>query len=324
MKKILLNVKNFNKKLITYALEKGISDFLVYTNSDGEKIKNLGRVNIFYKDDLIFYTYENREDEDKIEKLSKEKPIILKSKSWEIIPWENLIAKNVEFFVFVKNIGDLKKATGVLEKGVSGIIIDVDNLQELEKIIGEISKNNLKIELSTAVVKKIKVLGTGERVCVDTCNLMEIGEGMLVGSSSSFMFLVHSETIKNPYCEPRPFRVNAGAVFSYIKTDLQKTKYLSELEAGDEVLIVNSKGNVRTGIVGRCKIELRPLILIEAEVNGKSNSIILQNAETINLIKEDGTPVSVVKLKEGDKVLVHLDEGGRHFGIKIEEKIIEK
>ncbi len=324
MRKIWLKVDEFNKNLITFALEKGIKDFFVKDDETKIKIKELGKVDVFDKDDVIFYRYKDKSDEEKIEKLSKDKPLILESESWEIIPWENLVAKNVNFFVIVKSLEDVKKATGVLEKGVYGIIVEANQINTLQEILKEIEKAKTKIPLTTAIIKKVKVLDSGERVCVDTCNLMGIGEGILVGSSSNFMFLVQAESIKNPYCDPRPFRVNAGAVYAYTKVDLDKTKYLSELKSGDEILIVNYKGEIRKGIIGRSKIETRPLILIEAEKDGLTQSIILQNAETINLIRPHGKPISVTKLKTGDEVVVHLDKGGRHFGIKIEEKIIER
>lgn len=51
---------------------------------------------------------------------------------------------------------------------------------------------------------------------------------------------------------------------------------------------------------------------------------LLQNAETIRLVNEKGKPVSVSELKEGDKVLVHVEEAARHFGMAIKEAIIEK
>jgi 3-dehydroquinate synthase II len=35
-------------------------------------------------------------------------------------------------------------------------------------------------------------------------------------------------------------------------------------------------------------------------------------------------PISVVDLKEGDEVLVHVTETARHFGIAVEEMVIEK
>ena len=35
-------------------------------------------------------------------------------------------------------------------------------------------------------------------------------------------------------------------------------------------------------------------------------------------------PISVVDLKEGDEVLVHVTAAARHFGIAVEEMVIEK
>ncbi len=324
MRKIWLKVNDFNKELITFALEKGINDFLVNETSFKEKIESLGKVKVYTKEDVIIYKYKDKSDEEEIEKLSKDKPLILLSESWEIIPWENLVAKNVDFFVVVKDFNECKTAIGVLEKGVKGIILDINSIDTLNEVLKELKKQKIKIPLSTAKIVNVKILDSGERVCIDTCNLMTIGEGILVGSSSNFLFLVHSESLENPYCDPRPFRVNAGAVYAYTKVDLDKTKYLSELKSGDEILIVNYKGEIRKGIIGRCKIETRPLILIEAELDGKIQSIILQNAETINLVNIDGKPISVTKLKKGDEVLVYTEKGARHFGIKIEEKIIEQ
>ena len=53
-------------------------------------------------------------------------------------------------------------------------------------------------------------------------------------------------------------------------------------------------------------------------------SLILQNAETIRLTGPEGDPISVARLHEGDEVLVCIEESGRHFGVKIEESIVEK
>ena len=103
-----------------------------------------------------------------------------------------------------------------------------------------------------------------------------------------------------------------------------KTRYLSELEAGDEVLTINTKGEASTAIVGRVKIEKRPLLLVEAEYEGIKIRTLLQNAETIRLVSDKQEPVSVAKLKVGDKILAFFSEGARHFGMAIEEQIIEK
>jgi len=147
------------------------------------------------------------------------------------------------------------------------------------------------------------------------------GQGMLVGNTSSGMFLVHSESVENPYVEARPFRVNAGAVHAYVRVPGNKTKYLSEVKSGDKVLVVDSKGNTLEAIVGRSKIEKRPLMLVEADANGKKISLILQNAETIRLVKPNGKPISIVKVKAGDEVLAYTEDAGRHFGMKIKETI---
>jgi 3-dehydroquinate synthase II len=104
----------------------------------------------------------------------------------------------------------------------------------------------------------------------------------------------------------------------------EKTQYLSELSAGDGVIIVNARGEQRDGIVGRVKIEKRPLTLVKAEVDGNTITTILQNAETIKLVGADGRPISIANLKVGDEVLVHFEDSARHFGMKIDETIIEK
>jgi 3-dehydroquinate synthase II len=76
--------------------------------------------------------------------------------------------------------------------------------------------------------------------------------------------------------------------------------------------------------VGRLKIEKRPLMLVKAVIGDKEISSIVQNAETIRLTDPQGKALSVVSLVPGDKVLAAVEEGGRHFGIKIEETITEK
>ena len=129
--------------------------------------------------------------------------------------------------------------------------------------------------------------------------------------------------LESEYVASRPFRVNAGPVHAYVMTPGNKTKYLSEIETGDEVLTVDKKGNTKNAIVGRVKIEKRPLMLVEAEYEGITLRTLLQNAETISLVKEDGTPISVAELNR-DKIMVYLDPNARHFGMAIEESIIEK
>jgi 3-dehydroquinate synthase II len=254
--------------------------------------------------------------------------LLVTGTDWKVIPLENLIAElqnqKVKIIFGVKNTEEAKLAFQTLETGADGVLLDNSNPQEIKDTIQAVREMESEIiGLEPAVVTRVESLGMGDRVCVDTCNLMQRGEGMLIGSQASGMFLVNSESDESPYVAARPFRVNAGAVHSYIKIG-EKTRYLSELQAGDQVTIVDSKGKQREGIVGRVKIESRPLMLVEAKAKDKTLTTILQNAETIKLVGKDGTPISVAKLSKGNEILVYLETGARHFGKKIEETIIEK
>ena len=89
-------------------------------------------------------------------------------------------------------------------------------------------------------------------------------------------------------------------------------------------LVVNFEGKSYPAVVGRAKIEKRPLAIVEAEENGETVSVILQNAETICLTQPSGTAVSLVDLKKGSEVLVYREKTGRHFGVPVEETILER
>jgi 3-dehydroquinate synthase II len=118
--------------------------------------------------------------------------------------------------------------------------------------------------------------------------------------------------------------VNAGPIHCYIKVPGGKTRYLSELVAGDPVLCVDHRGLAQEVIVGRMKIERRPLLLVAAETDAGELTTLVQNAETIRLTTPSGEPCSVVSLEEGSEVLVAVETPGRHFGHKVEETIWEK
>ncbi len=247
---------------------------------------------------------------------------------WKVIPLENLIANlqdvDVQIISGVRDANEAKLALETLEHGSDGVLLDSDDLNAIRRTTALAEMSGVqKIELTAATITKVEPVGMADRVCVDTCNLMSRGEGMLVGSRSGGLFLVHSESEESPYVASRPFRVNAGAVHAYVRVG-DRTRYLSELNSGDEVTIVDSNGNQRPGIVGRVKIERRPMMLVEADANGEIIKNILQNAETIRLVHTDGNPISVADLKEGDQVLVHVETSGRHFGMKVDETIIEK
>ena len=330
MRKIWVRVDPWDKEIITTALEGGVDGIMV-PSGFSEKVKELGRVQTISEDgdlvpnkDVIFFTITSGADEEEIIRLSRDKMVVLQCSDWTVIPLENLIAKKADVIAQVENYKEAQTAFGILEKGVDHILFHATDTAELKKTLALLHESEEKTSLETAEIVDICPVGMGDRVCVDTCTSMTIGQGMLVGNSSSALFLVHAESVSNPYVAPRPFRVNAGAVHAYTRVPGGKTRYLSELSAGDPILITDFTGTTVEGIVGRLKIEKRPLMLIKATVGDRQITTILQNAETIRLTDPDGNPVSVVTLKPGDKVLVAVEEHGRHFGHKIEETITEK
>ncbi|MEM0271797.1 MAG: 3-dehydroquinate synthase II [Thermoprotei archaeon] len=252
--------------------------------------------------------------------------VVVEAVDWSIIPYENLIAELHLKGAEVYSVGDpasLPILLTVMEKGVDGVVVRVASKRDLELI-----KNTLATleapRLVEAEVTEISQVGLGDRVCVDTTSILNEGEGLLVGNTSDFLFLVHNENIQTAYTEARPFRVNAGALHCYVLQRDGRTNYLSELKAGDRVLVV-SKTGARVVSVGRAKIERRPLVLVRAKVGERVGSVVLQWAETIRLTDAEGKPISVTQLVKGSRVLVHLAERtGRHFGAKVDEFIIEK
>ena len=330
MRKIWVQVDPWDKKLVTTALEGGADGILVPPGFS-EKVKALGRVDTISEDgdikigeDVIFYDIKSGEDEAEIVSLSQNKMIILRCNDWTIIPLENLIAKGADVIAQVTSLEAAETAFGILEKGVRHILFHPSDAGSLKTALSALRTAEEKIRLEPAEIVEVRPVGMGDRVCVDTCTEMEPGQGILVGNSSSALFLVHAESISNPYVTPRPFRVNAGPVHAYTRLPGGKTKYLSELSAGDPVLIVDHKGDTAMGTVGRLKIEKRPLLLVTAKLGDAQVTTIVQNAETIRLTDPDGSAVSVVNLVPGDKVLMAVEKGGRHFGHRIEETITEK
>ena len=254
--------------------------------------------------------------------------LIISCANWRVIPLENLIARikgKSKLIAEVTNAEEAKIAINTLELGTDGILLKTSDKEELKKAVAIVKPEALNLEMTVAKIIATKPIRNGARVCVDTCDMMTAGEGMLVGSQSAGLFLVEAEVHENPYVASRPFRVNAGSLSMYTLGNLQTTRYLQEFKAGDEVVIVSREGKTRKSNVGRIKIEIRPLILLEAQVGNKTIKTILQNAETIRIVTPQGSK-PVTDLKPNDEVVVHLAaKGGRHFGISVpEETVIEK
>ncbi|MDH7500404.1 MAG: 3-dehydroquinate synthase II [candidate division NC10 bacterium] len=330
MKQVWAKIIPWNADLASAALEAGADAVVVPAGYEAEmKRRGLIRViapegDLRLGEEVMEWEIRGKEDEEEILKRSRQALVIVRARDWTIIPLENVVAQTGNLVVEVSDLAQARTMLSVLEKGVDGVLLNLPDPAALRSAIGALKESAEKIALRSARIQQIEPLGRGDRVCVDTCTQMGVGQGMLVGNSGQALFLIHAESIENPFVEPRPFRVNAGAVHAYIRVPGGRTRYLSELKAGLEVLLVDSAGNTQRAIVGRVKIEKRPMLLVEAEAEGKAFSVILQNAETIRLVNPQGEPVSVTSLKRGEEILVALEEEGRHFGMKVQESIQEK
>jgi len=330
MKKIWVRVDPWDKALAIAALESG-ADAVVLAAGDAPRMKELGALPVVAPDGdlrlgdaVIPMEIGSKADEEQAASTHLDRLLLLRMRDWTVIPLENLVARRGGLMVEVAGAEQARLVTEVLEKGVDGVVLTTRDPEEVRRTVEQVHGFSAPLVLLPATVTRVRALGMGDRVCVDTASNMAPGEGMLVGNTSGGFFLVHAESIETPYVEARPFRVNAGAVHAYLLLPGGRTKYLSEVQAGDEVLIVRHDGQTRSAFVGRSKIERRPLLLVEGEADGRLVSLVLQNAETIRLTTPEGQPVSVATLKVGERVLAHFEAAGRHFGTAVEETLIER
>ncbi|RCX20154.1 3-amino-4-hydroxybenzoic acid synthase [Anaerobacterium chartisolvens] len=224
----------------------------------------------------------------------------------------------------VKDTRDGEASLMTMEVGADGIVLssnDIGSVVEMANIIQR--SNRRKFSLKEAVVTAVKPSGMGSRVCIDTTSELTQDEGMLLGSTSSGGLLTCSETHFLPYMKLRTFRVNAGGIHLYVWGPDEQAVYLSDLRAGDKVYVVNSSGEARAVTVGRLKIESRPLLYIECEIEGVRINTFIQDDWHVRMFGSKGEIIPSSEIKAGDKLLGFLDKPGRHVGIKIDETIKE-
>lgn len=322
MKNVIFSGIPFDKGEITLALESGV-DAIIVESEHVASVQALSKTPVLAAEEQPFVKLDSKSDEEEAVRLLAQGRNVILREGWEIIPVENILAQSDNLAVEAASLDRARLAAGILERGVKTVVVLPQAVADLKTIVRELKLSQGTMELETATITAVTSAGLGHRVCVDTMSLMKSGQGMLIGNSSAFTFLINAETESNPYVAPRPFRINAGAVHAYAAMPGDKTTYLEELKTGSEVLIVGADGSTTLATVGRCKVEIRPMLLIEAECNGRKGTLFLQNAETIRMVRADGHPVSVVDLTVGDKVFCRTDQAGRHFGMRITEEIKE-
>ena len=313
-----------------------VFDYTLTKNRDGDF--SLDGDKLIHNETVLGHAF-SIDDNDSFDKIRNKiglvEWVVLEFSNWKMIPVENAIAEcegtGTKIAVIVNLVEHVNGIAFALEKGVDAIIIKNDDdliqacsvvkSQRLENTSEEIKhyiENLESLNLSEFTITNIESGGVGERYCIDLICLISEGEGMLIGSSSSSMGLVHGEVIESEFVPSRPFRVNAGPPHSYILMADGKTKYLSELNSGDSVMLVSENGSTRSANIGRLKIEKRPFLRIYWENDYQiSNSIFLQQAETVRILSRVGVVKSVTELKIGDTILCHESNHSRHIGNKV-------
>jgi 3-amino-4-hydroxybenzoic acid synthase len=288
------------------------------------------------------------------------------------IPYELLIAKagqtgtqilrSVPIKGLTSVVGDVDQslnAMATMEQGV-GVFFRTDDLNAVAALSANVaSRKSHHVNLVAVEVVEVQHTGLGHRVCVDTTSFMTAEEGMIVGSTGWGGIFVCSETHYLPHMNLREFRVNAGAVHSYVWGADGRALYLSEMGAGTEIICVNRDGSARAVTVGRAKIERRPMLNVrcrvaltdvpievrelvlkeqklvrsvtpgDEEIAGVREGYLeinafLQNDWHVRVMGADGAVRHCTLLRPGDRLLAHVDAPGRHTGIRVAEHIIER
>jgi 3-dehydroquinate synthase II len=267
--------------------------------------------------------------------------VVVHAKSWRVIPLENLVAARRDrpgtLYAHAASPEEATLFAATLDVGVDGVVLAPATPQDIARTRAALEQRAKPAapktppaasstipppmgRLQGARVTAVREGGVGDRVCIDTTSRLHDGEGLLVGSTARGFALVHAETLASGFLPPRPFRVNAGALHQYVLAPEGRTRYLSELRAGDPVLVASAKGTWRTVTLGRAKLERRPHTLVEWD----GGMAVLQTAETVRLVRPDGTPVAVTDLKPGDEILVHAESAARHAGLPVDANLEER
>ena len=243
-----------------------------------------------------------------------------------VIPLETLVAARTRpgtLWVVTDRPPEVPGSLGALEHGADRVLVEIDDPARLDELEAILEREPTALVWDRATIRRVVSAGLGDRVLVDTTSMLAAEEGMLLGSQAAILVHVASEARGSRYTRPRPFRVNAGSAHLYTLLPNGETRYLSELESGEAVLVARPQGAARSVRIGRIKIERRPLTLVELERDGRRYTVFLQEAETVRLSTAAGA-VPTTELRVGTDVPVAVLPQGRHLGIAVDETIEER
>ena len=264
-----------------------------------------------------------------------------------MIPVENLISNcrptGTKVAVFVESAEAVNGLAFALQLGVDALVLEQDEAtwasaiaardQRAQQSVGLVEKTSSSLKEDAVVIEgrvtEVSSVGIGDRVCIDFVQLLRPGEGVWVGSCARSLALVHGEIFVSEFVPSRPFRVNSGAVHSYVLTGDGNLRYLAELKAGDRVSVFNMETRTsRDVVVGRIKLEPRPMVKVSYVSEAGAGQVFLQQAETVRLIccKDDHAhwdAVSVTNLAPDTVLYLRNQIKGTHLGKAIEADVIE-
>lgn len=270
--------------------------------------------------------------------------VLAEAQEWKMIPAENLIvaAKNggTKLAFCVDREEDIIGLSRALELGVDALCIKADVSNPFfASVLAAKEERASNLNAPAEVPEPQIIRGTchriakkavlADRVCVDVVQTLKEEEGCWIGSSAKLTALILSEAATSTLVPSRAFRVNAGPVHSYILMgDGKTTKYLCELEAGDEVCVYNSITTESKSVaVGRLKVEVRPCLIVGLEApDGATSQVFLQQAETVRLGDEGGNCIRATDLspEQETRVLLRSTTAGTHIGQAYSGKVVEK
>ena len=120
---------------------------------------------------------------------------------------------------------------------------------------------SIEQKIHTIGIEKIKPIGIGDNVCL-TFHDFKKEHSILTSPYSRSLFFV-----------PLASKVDAGCVAAYVLCKDHKTKYLNELKCGDELLTMNSGGDISSAIIDRREIKAMPMFLITGKYRISGNEV---------------------------------------------------
>ena len=147
MKLFWVDVRPWDKKKMTVALESG-ADAVVLPEGCSEKARELGVITTVAPDgdlvlgeDVIEITIKGKADEEEAARLGKSKTVIVRATDWTIIPLENLVAQADGIIAEVDGARAAETAVTILEKGVRGVLLKTDDVNEIKKTARAVKHN---------------------------------------------------------------------------------------------------------------------------------------------------------------------------------------